>query len=221
MIKKFLVPVLALFGFGFSAQADVTEYCNPSGNCGSNTTTAFETAVTNDSYTYASLTDITFASGGLSGSQYLDPMTQVLFAASSALAISGVTLVETAENNITITVPATYAAIRFSVSQLGAAGSAFTGIDANSNYYVFLTSTPQEIGFINQTPGSPWTITLVPGLSGEKIQFDSFDAAGAAAPTPEVGTLLLIGSGLIAMRYMKRRRASLAPKRFFRGLQTA
>jgi hypothetical protein len=203
--KRFLIPVLALTAFGLPASAGVASYCD-TGNCTANAS-AFETAVA-ASYVYASLNNDTFTNslsdGGL---QYIDTAdaTGIMFAASSAFSLSGITLVETAGNTITITIPAAYAALRLSLSQT-TGGNDLTYLDSNENYYATLTGTPQEVGFINNSPGSVWYVTLIPAFGTEKIQIDGFDPAGTqAASTPEVGTLLLIGAGLIAMRWLKRR----------------
>jgi hypothetical protein len=219
MIKKILVAVLAVAAFGLPARASVAAYCNL--NCGSNTA-AFDSVVSSDGYTYASGTDLAF-SGGLSdgGLQYLDGATSVLFAASSALTITVSDVLEaTANNTITISVPAGYAAIRLFLSQTGVVGNAFTCLDSSCDA-TYLTSTPAEVSYINTTPGSPWTITLSPDSPGERIIVDSFNPAGTSqgssgGDTPEVGTLLLIGSGLIGMRWMKG-----LPRRFFGTPQTA
>jgi hypothetical protein len=220
MIKKILVAVLAVAAFGLPARASVVPYCNS--YCGGNTTAAFASVVGLDGYTYASGTDLTFT-GGLSdgGLQYLDGATSVLFAASSALTITVSDVLELAANKaITISVPAGYGAVQLFLSQTGVVGSAFTCIDTSCDD-TYLTSTPIELDYLNTTPGSAWNITITPGLSSEQIIVDSFNPAGTSqgssgGDTPEVGTLLLIGSGLIGMRWMKG-----LPRRFFGTPQTA
>jgi hypothetical protein len=219
MIKRFLVPVLALAAFGLPAMASSVPYCDT--YCGGNDTAAFSNALALDGYTYVSGTDLTFT-GGLSdgGLQYLDGSTGVLFAASSAFTITSLTLETAANKAITITVPAAFGAIQLMLSQTGAPGFATTYTDSFMDD-VLLTSSPWVLDYLNTTPGSSWTITLTPGTSGEQIIVDAFNPAGiqsqgGGSSTPEVGTLLLIGTGLIAMRWMKR-----VPRLFFRTPQPA
>jgi hypothetical protein len=215
--KRFLVPVLAFVAVGLPASASVVPYCDT--YCGMNDTTAFNSAVALDGYTYASGSDLTFG-GSLSagGLQYVDASTSVMFTASSAFNISSLTLVTAASQVLTITVPAVYTAIQLSLSQTGASGSALVYTDTSFDS-TYLTSSPIVLDYLNTAPGaSPWTITLTPGTSGEMITVNGFNPAGLAgtSDTPEIGTLLLIGSGLIAMRWMKR-----LPRRFFRTPQPA
>jgi hypothetical protein len=213
MIKRFLVPVLALVSFGLTASADIVPYCD--GFCGGHDTATFNSAVALDGYTYASGTNITFT-GSLSdgGLQYNDVPTMVLFAASSAFTITNSALVTPANNTLTIVVPAGFGAIQLSLSQTGAQGSATMFTDSFSDS-VILTSSPSVLDYLNTTPGANWTITLTPGTNGEQITVNGFNPAGlqSQSDTPEVSTLLLIGTGLIAMRWMKR-----VPRRFFRTL---
>jgi hypothetical protein len=199
--KKFLAPVLALVAIGLPARANVAVYC--AGDCGGNTLAAFNSLVAADVYTYASGTDLTFT-GSLSGGgmQYLDGATQVLFAASSAFTINADVLTSASNGAITFTVGAQYAAIRLMLSANGA--NDFTCIDSSCDGTP-LGFTPKEIDYITDTPGSQWSVTISPGLGGEQISVNSFNPAGPGSETPEVGTLLLIGAGLIAMRWMPRR----------------
>jgi len=220
MIKRFLVPVLALAALGLPAMADVVTYCN--GGC-SDTTADFDSLVTLDGLTYANPTDLTFT-GSLTGTtQYADGLTNLVFADSDGFNITGSLGLEAkgGSDTITVTVPSQY-----SVVQLNLAGSTsgfwFTCLDAGCNTNTDLTATPQFVDYVNTTPGSPWTITFSSG-SENRLIVAAFDPAGVAsqggaggASTPEVGTLLLIGAGLIAMRWMKR-----VPRRLFRTLQPA
>jgi hypothetical protein len=205
--KRFLAPVLALVALGLPASASVVAYCDI-GNCGLNSTAAFNTLVTADMLVYASAMDLTFTPGSLNAGSYDDGMTGVLFAASGAFSVSGATLQETTGNTITITVPAIYSVMRLSISQVSG-GSDTTFLDAGENTQVVLTSAPTQVDFVNTAPGSVWTITIIPSFSGEHIAIGSFNPADANA-TPELGTLLLIGFGLMAMRWMRR-----VPRRLF------
>jgi hypothetical protein len=207
--KRFLVPVLTLLAFGLPVGANVVPYCDYEGNCGANTTSAFSSAVALDGYSYASGTDLIF-SGSLSDGnlEYNDGLTSVLFDSTSAFTITGSTLVATVDKPITITVPAAYAAIQLFLSNAGG-GFDWTCLGGTSDC-TYLSPTPIEVDYLNNTPGSAWTITITPEVSSEQIVVNSFNPAGAASQgpsdTPEVGTLLLIGSGLIAMRWIRRAR---------------
>jgi hypothetical protein len=77
------------------------------------------------------------------------------------------------------------------------------------------------LGFINNdSPTSPWTVSISTLGDQDSVQINNFNAATGGmtqSATPEVGTLLLIGAGLISMRWMKR----LPKPRFLRTQQTA
>jgi hypothetical protein len=223
MIKRFLVPVLALAAFGLPAMADVVTYCD-GGGCSSNTTAAFNSLVTLDALTYANATDLTFT-GSLTGTtQYTDGLTSMVFADSDGFNITGSSSLEAkgGSDTITVTVPSQYSVVQLSLVA-STSGFWFTCLDAGCNTTTNLTTTPQFVDYVDTTPGTPWTITFSSG-SANKLIIAAFDPAGVASQggggggssTPEVGTLLLIGTGLIAMRWMKR-----VPRRFFRTPQTA
>jgi len=217
MIKRFLVPVLALAAFGLPAMADVVTYCN--GSCLGNTTADFDSLVTLDGLTYASATDLTFT-GSLTGTtQYTDGLTNLVFADSDGFNITGSLGLQAKGNSdtITITVPSQFSVVQLSMVASGS-GFFFTCLDVNCNTSTNLTATPQFIDYVNTAPGSSWTITFSSDASNKMI-VAAFDPAGVASQggggggssTPEIGTLLLIGAGLIAMRWMKR-----VPRRPFR-----
>jgi hypothetical protein len=213
--KRFLIPVLALAAFGLPASADAVMYCNS--GCGANTMAAFNTATsglgaaTQDEFTAGNIT----IDGGSGLTQYLDPTTGLLFFDDNfnTLSIVGTTLeVGSTSDSGLITVPTGVTAF---VVGLSAGGSSQTyTINGTS---VFLLA-PAQFGFID-AGGNIGNILISRGSGGPLI-FDNFDVSGGASQseTPEVGTLLLIGFGLIAMRWMKR-----VPRRrfFFRTLRTA
>jgi hypothetical protein len=220
MSKRFLVPVLALAAFGLPGKANpvVDVYCD---NGCSNSTSAFDSLIFTTPYTYAYGVDQTFTGTLVSSTEYLDS-SGVEFMdtrATNTFSITGSDGLATSSTNgiILITVPAAYAAIQLSLS--AAAGmSNFTCIDLACDG-TQLSTTPIFVDYINTTPGTSWTIQISTSTP-ESIIVDGFNPAslGSSQPasTPEVGTLLLIGSGLIAMRWLKR-----VPRRFFRTPQTA
>jgi hypothetical protein len=216
MTKRFLVPVLALVGFGVTARANVTVYCDV--NCGVNSTAAFSSVLLLDGYSYANNPDLTFAGLGLSGGnlQYTDGLTNVMFASTNMFTITSSTLVASAGKSVTVTVPAAYAAIQLNAST--PSGFDFTCFDSSCDGTI-LSSTPVEVDILNNSPGSAWSFTIsTNGIPSEQITINSFNPAGMpsqGSDTPEVGTLLLIGAGLISMRWMRR-----AQLRFFGTPQT-
>jgi hypothetical protein len=213
--KRFLVPVLAFVASGLPAGASIVPYCNST--CGSNTIAAFTTQVANDAY--ASVNPITFSGvvGVLTGNQYTDDLTQVLFQATHNLTDPGSLDTQSgAGDTLIISIPAVYTVVLLDLtSQNGTGGFC---ID-NSCDFTNLSSTPTTIGYINTgNPSIPWTITISP-FTSLSIAVNDFNVAGPPSnnsDTPEVGTMILIGVGLISMRWMKR-----WPRRVFRIPQTA
>jgi hypothetical protein len=217
MIKRFLVPVLALAALGLPARASIVPYCD--NGCGLNTTAVFNSLVTSTPYTYAYVMDQTFTGSLTSSTDYIDG-TGVEFmdtASSNTFSITGAFALQTSGTNgtILITIPEQFIAVQLSLSS-GAGTSNFTCIDANCDG-TQLSTAPIFVDYTNTTPGAAWTIQIS-AVSPESIVVDGFNpaTAGSQAQTPEVGTLLLIGSGLIGMRWMKR----LPKPRFFRSPQT-
>jgi hypothetical protein len=217
MIKRILAPVLVLAAIGLPAGAAVATYCN-GGGCSTNTTAAFDSMVTVEGLTYANPTDLTFT-GSLTGTtQYTDGLTNVVFSDSDAFGITGSSGLQEqgATDIVTITVPSQYSVIQLSLVA-SSSGFFFTCLDAGCNTTTNLTATPQFVDYVNTTPGSSWTVTMSSD-SADKLIISAFNPAGLQnnADTPEVGTILLIGAGLIAMRWMRRPR-----QRWFRSPQTA
>jgi len=216
--KRFLVPVLTLLAFGATARAQSQEYCSGTNlACTTYSQTAFNTALSADDP--SGLLDFSNSLGVLSGYAYTDNLTDIAFVdylagspggafsyAGSGLA-SPVTL---GSYYIQLTIPANYLAVALDINiPRGLCGN-----------YCTEDQTTGFVGFINTgDPSLPWTISVGPAAGGEVTEIVNFEAYGAPAemsPTPEVGTLLLIGSGLIAMRWIRRARP-----RFFRTPQPA
>jgi len=223
--KRFLVPVLALMGWGLPVGASVVSYCDGNG-CGADTMTQFATDLTSDSYSLQGLT--TFSNADLAGSIYTDTTTLIVFTdlhGSDQFTVSGGTLETKSEGNdsVGITLPSAYVALELSLSV--ESGFGYLCLYSGCNTYVNLSTTPILVGFIGDS--SLLSLQLAPTYSGGGLVIDSFNAAitgdtggggdGGGSPTPEVATFLLIGFGLIAMRWMHR-----LPRRFLpRRLQPA
>jgi len=211
MIKRFLVPVLALAAFGVPAGASIVEYCSGT-NCGATTQSAFNNAVAASNYTYDGIE--TFNSGAeLSGSTYTDSTTGIIFEdfQGHSLSVVGGALIAPGGDSIKIIIPNTILALSMTIT-VGA------GL---CDSYCAEGETAGFLGFIDpNSPTSPWSVSISTLGMQDNVQINSFNAAGAGtsqSQTPEVGTLLLIGAGLISMRWMKR----LPKPRFFRTAQPA
>lgn len=212
MIKRFLVPVLALAAFGSPMGAATITYCQT--YCGANDIAAFNAATGG----LGSTTLSTFSNGNISTngdglSQYLDSTTGLLFVEQTFdpfEVASGALEVSASFDSINITVPASVTGVVLSLSA-GGSGQQYAIDGTNVN----LSTTPVMVGIANSA-GSIGIISITHEAGGP-LEVDGFNAQGASqASTPEIGTLLLIGAGLIAMRWLKR-----VPRRVFRTLQPA
>src|SRR5580698_6000867 len=76
--KKFLVPILALAAFGLPVSASIVEYCSGLG-CGANVQSQFNNDVSAGGYTLGALTTFSAATGVLSGTDYTDTLSQIMF----------------------------------------------------------------------------------------------------------------------------------------------
>jgi len=210
--KRFLAPVLALAALSLPAGASVVEYCSGSG-CGVDTQAAFTTVLATDSYTLQGLTD--FSGTDLSGDTYTDSASQVVFTdfEDHNMTVSGGNVLSTpyGDDSIVITLPETVVAIALTIDVT----EGLCGNDCVEN------ETTGFLGFVNSDPTAPWQVSISPLNGGGYIEISNFNVAtagGDSAPgsTPEVSTLLLIGFGLLSMRWMRR-----AQRRLFRSPQPA
>ena len=222
MSKRFLISVMVFAGVSLPAGAAVLTYCAGSG-CAAENQSAFNTDLATDSYTLGGL--ITFSAGNLTGSTYTDPGTDVLFTdflgqnfniGSPGVSPTGLSTPVTggSPNYIVITIPATIAAIEFTVDVPG-------GLCLDAACPAGQTSG--FVGFLNNAPGSQWTVEMGPVSVNQYVSITNFSVADASggpgggdSDTPEVATMILIGSGLIAMRLMRR-----VPQRLLRHFQPA
>ena len=219
MTKKFLVPVLAFAALGVPAGATTVAYCD-GGGCGTNILSAFNSLTGSDPWVSAS--PISFGDspiGVLSGNEYTDDLTGISFQATHNLTDSGVLDTQNgAGDALTVTVPETFTVVILSLFSQN--GTGFFCIDLACDYDT-LGATPLSVGYVNSSPTGPWTIQIyITGGLASSVGVSNFNAVGAStsADTPEVGTVLLIGAGLIGMRWMKK---LPSPRRFFRTPRTA
>ena len=214
MNKRFLIPVLVLVGFGLPAGASIVTYCSGT-NCGSENNSAFTTDLATNDYSLGSTIVFSAGNGTLSGADYTDSATGILFSdfLGQSLSFSGTALSTPAalsgSNYIQLTIPDTIAAISMSVTAQG-------GVCLD--VYCPSGQTSGFVGFINPNPSATWNVEIGVVVDGNVLEINNFSAAPAtqASPTPEVATFILIGSGLIAMRWMRR-----LPRHFFRTPQPA
>jgi hypothetical protein len=212
MNKKFLAPILVLAAIGLPVGASTVTYCDIGGCPNSNAAFAAATG------------SLSFANGGVflafAGSSttalYTDSLTGTAFddlSTPDLFTISGGTLATSVNGRDTvhIIVPAGYTALELFVVM----SSAATLTLDSQNYFVNPgAGNSTFLGFTNAST-TGWTVDIAPYGSNSGITVTGFDVAGPAAPTPEVGTLLLIGFGLIAMRWMPR-----VPRAIFRTPRT-
>lgn len=214
MNTRFLISVLAFAAFGVSASASVVTYCSGSG-CATENNAQFVSDLASDAYSLGALMTFTTSNGSLAGADYTDTGSGVLFAdfLGHSLSFSGTAITTPVEatgvNYIEITIPSTITAIQLAVT-------APEGICLDAHCPANMTTG--FIGFINNAPTGPsWTVELGAFQNGSFLEINSFSVAGGSvSPTPEVGTMMLIGFGLISMRWMRR-----LPKLFFRTPQPA
>jgi hypothetical protein len=211
--KKFLAPILVLAAVGLPIGASTVTYCDIGGCPNSNTAFAVATG------------SLSFANGGVflafPGSSttavYTDSLTGAGFddlSTPDLFTISGGSLATSVNSRDTvhIVVPNGYTALELFVVLSAAATLTLD----SQNYFVNPGANNSTLIEFTNVSTTGWTVDL--GLfSNSGITVTGFDVAGpvVVADTPEVGTLLLIGFGLIAMRWMPR-----VPRTIFRTLRT-
>jgi hypothetical protein len=145
---------------------------------------------------------VTFVTADLAGAVYTDPTTGITFTDVQGhnLSVSGGVLsTPNGDDTIKITIPITVVALQLFVNVTEG-----LCLDADCPAY----QTSGFVGFINSSPTGSWIEDISPLQNGGYTQIQSFDAgiisSGGDADAPEVGTLLMIGAGLISMRWIKR-----------------
>jgi hypothetical protein len=223
LTRDVLISILALAGLAAPAHATIT-YCN-SGCSNSNTGITFNsfgTAAGGLGDTMSS--PVTFVSGGLSGTPaiYVDVGTGTEFDGFNGitpndLVITGTALAQTAgasNTMIQVKLPAnTYAFAAFLSVVSGGGGpyamlinSASDFNSGNANYSLSTSAgTGTFFGIISSTPITSIFLGNLSNFDG-KVEIQSFEVGTAAdTSTPEVSTFLSIGSGLVLMRFLRRR----------------
>ena len=205
--KRFLSSVLAFVVIGVSARASVTTYCDSSSPLCTDNSAAFSNA---------GLLAIDFTSAMIVSNSFTDPTTSTAFGNWFGGTMTNPTdALTNSENGFQITLPTN--TMVFALNYQAPSGSVFVNFTVGvTNYDYTLTSSSVPL-FFAVTSDQPLTNLVVSGSPENPATITNFELQGTQmSDTPEVGTLLLIGSGLIAMRYMRRARSY-----FFRTPQTA
>lgn len=224
LTRNFLMAAWLAAGCAIPASASLTTYSTPS---------SFNAATTNDTFS-----NISFGSGGLYTSSITD--LGVVFSTSSANLPdltaetnpagwpAGSALVSTSStggNTLTITLPSAVEAVSLyvgltttdtnvEISVTDSSGGSFSSspsVTITSPYYLGLVTDSSFTTFTIQSLGSLDHLTIDDVQIGQALIQDD-------AQTPEVATLLLVGTGLLAIGYFRRR----SPRRVTRQpLRTA
>jgi hypothetical protein len=227
--RDVLVSIVALAGLAAPAHATITyTYCD--GGCTDNTGTKTYTdwRLAPGATGLAFSAPITFLAGGLDvNGVYTDAGTGTIFTAYSGASVDGQVAVlgtSLAQGNngsntgFEIKLPAnTYAFSAF-------IGACFSGVCNNPGFALYAVGQGDHTSF-----GTNYGLTVLGGGASQffgivsdvplnylfisssanypKIGINSFEVGTAAADTstPEVSTFLLIGSGLVLMRFLRRR----------------
>jgi len=226
--RDVLISIMALAGLAAPARATIV-YCNDTSHCTSNTGVTFSTfgaAAGGLGDTMSS--PITFVSGGLSSGVYTDAGTGSVFngfngTTPEALILSGTSLAQTGTSgnggnttngrSIQIVLPANTYAFAMLVSSVSGTADPFvelvsspSNFNTSGNYTLSISSSSDSefFGIISNTAISSIFVGDL-FFSQSPITIQSFEVGGPA-PTPEVSTFLLIGTGLVLMRFLRRRR---------------
>jgi hypothetical protein len=215
--QRFLVSALVLACGAIPASATLTTYSSLSAFTAGNTDQTFQ--------------NITFPSGN-NGTTYTDPTTGVVFSdATSLIGIgtpsgwpAGSSLQAThcgspgsCTTTLTITLPATVTSVAMDLGLSGFNAFQVTvsnGVDApfSSNQEQSSLSTPLFYGFASTSPFTTFTISTedpVNDLLLDAMEIGTPTSGGSGGggdppDTPEVATLLMIGSGLVMLRCGRR-----------------
>src|SRR5262249_35637918 len=133
---------------------------------------------------------------------------------SNALTTSGTTLAQTVNgtgSGIQITVPANTYAVAFILTTVSGFGSPLIELGdrivANANYQMSIPGgSALFFGILSDTPLTSLFVGNNSNLDG-KVQINSFELGqGGGAQTPELSSLALIGTGLVSLGLLRRKR---------------
>ena len=202
--QRILVSVLVLAAAASTpAWSTTVFYCSIPTTCPGNDQTAFNNATSSLYFQGVNITSGNLVSGGL-----VDSSTGVTIADintyNSNLVVSGSSLTDNGHGF--------YAALPSSVYDFwftltGPSGATlYLTFDANGAYENGSFTLGSSPLFVGVTSAAPITNLQLDFTSSNTYTLTAFDINGASqAEAPEGATLLLIGSGLIAMRWLKKR----------------
>ena len=199
--------------------AATISYTSCSSGCSSSSGTyaVWQTAPGSAGLTF-SMSPATFAGGNLVSGVYTDPTGTVLtgYTGSGAIdtltSVSGTSLLQSVGGSgagIEIALPANTYAFAMSITTLSGFGSPVVELGDhvlnNANYQIIIPSggSVQFFAIISSTPLTELFVGQSNG--GGRLQINNFEL-GQVAPTPEVSTVALIGSGLVLLGLVRRRR---------------
>jgi hypothetical protein len=214
--KRFLFSVMALVALGLPAGAvTVVTYCDGATPGCTNSAASFSSS---------GLLPITFTGGYIVSNSFTDVGTGTFFGDDAAtgggiISILGDTILDS-KGGFQINLPAN--TLVFALNYLIPSGDTYlVSFSSGGNPYSFslTSSSSSTAAFFGATSDQAITSLIVYSNFNAQTSaaISNFELQGTGtSDTPEVGTLLLIGFGLISMRYLRR-----AQVRFFHTPQTA
>ncbi|MGD1096283.1 MAG: hypothetical protein ABSB35_30360 [Bryobacteraceae bacterium] len=216
------ISVLVLAAACVPASATTVIYCNISSDCPAGNLVAFDNATTSLFFPNA---PILFTSAGFNSDQtnYIDPVsgTDFLDYGSNGSTIDGFTNFTgtgplqtfVGGDVIEVTLPANVYAFETNIQVASAGGvcietsSAYTHSCSGDNVFLSSNTDAEPVGVVSTVP---ITTMWFAAPSGSKLQLDNFEIGepmSDPADTPEVATMIMIGTGLISLGVMRRRKS--------------
>ena len=215
--NKFLISALVLMAAVIPASASTVTYCNGFG-C-DQLAAAFSGATGSLNFGSGFLT---FSPGNLTGSalEYDDPTGTSFFgflntSTTDIMSVTGGSLqLGTNGDLVEITLPANVYAFAANIHVNAGTGnyclepSSTFNTSSNCNATISLSTTSAFFGVVSTSPIP--TIWIGPSGPASKLVVDSFEEGTQAAATPDPATLVLIGSGLISLGWLRRRQKAIS-----------
>jgi len=220
MIRKNLAISILGLAMGLApAWGSTVVYCNQSAACGTNTEAAFETATASLTFESVDLTNGTYAEPGYSNADGITGLDLLGFNNTTtpySVTVAGGVLEQSVGGpgtSIEIELPSDVYAVELMVSvtsgsanpcvELVTSPSSFNNTNCNNQLNISSSSDVEFIGVVSTSPITDVFIGTTTG-AGQPLAISNIEL-GTESPTPEAGTLLLIGTGLVGMRFMNRR----------------